>query len=101
MDSFTLSFSELAPQYASMWKASNALAPPSQQPQKISAVTVAKQGQLDAMNEDVSYGQRGPDDDPTIEFKFGQEFQNKEPILMAIKTYNINRPVDYKILESD
>ncbi|MED6154755.1 hypothetical protein PIB30_115773, partial [Stylosanthes scabra] len=53
------------------------------------------------MNEQVSHRQRAPDDDPTSEFEVGQEFQNKEAVLMAVKTYSINRAVDYKILESD
>ncbi|MED6135915.1 hypothetical protein PIB30_051219 [Stylosanthes scabra] len=56
---------------------------------------------LDAMNEHVSPGQRAPDDDPTTEFEVGLEFQNKKVVLIVVKTYNINRGVDYKILESD
>ncbi|MED6184896.1 hypothetical protein PIB30_051825 [Stylosanthes scabra] len=55
----------------------------------------------DSMNEHVSHVQRAPDDDPTTEFEVGQEFQNKEAVLMAVKTYSINRAVDYKILEND
>ncbi|MED6162270.1 hypothetical protein PIB30_068828 [Stylosanthes scabra] len=39
----------------------------------------------------VSHVQRALDDDPTTEFEFGQEFQNKEAVLMAVKTYSINR----------
>ncbi|MED6114765.1 hypothetical protein PIB30_083627 [Stylosanthes scabra] len=56
---------------------------------------------LDAMNEHVSHVQRAPDDDLTTKFEVGQEFQNKEAVLMAVKMYSINRVVDYKILESD
>ncbi|MED6128005.1 hypothetical protein PIB30_093475 [Stylosanthes scabra] len=56
---------------------------------------------LDAINEQVFHGQCAPDNDPATEFEVGQEFQNKEAVLMAVKTYNINRAVDYKILESD
>ncbi|MED6221107.1 hypothetical protein PIB30_051208 [Stylosanthes scabra] len=56
---------------------------------------------LDSMNEQVSHVQRAPKDDPTTEFEVGQKFQNKEVVLMAVKTYSINRAVDYKILESD
>ncbi|MED6127568.1 hypothetical protein PIB30_089244, partial [Stylosanthes scabra] len=46
---------------------------------------------LDAMNEQVPYGQGGPDDDPTTEFEVGQEFQNKEAVMMAIRMYSIKR----------
>ncbi|MED6221406.1 hypothetical protein PIB30_054359 [Stylosanthes scabra] len=51
------------------------------------------------MRPDNSYGQRGPDDDPTSEFKVGQQFDNKEAVLIVIKTYRIRRAVEYKILE--
>ncbi|MED6185310.1 hypothetical protein PIB30_055824 [Stylosanthes scabra] len=44
---------------------------------------------LDAMNEHVFHGQRAPDDDPTTEFEDGQEFHNKEAVLMAVKTYRM------------
>ncbi|MED6202230.1 hypothetical protein PIB30_103227, partial [Stylosanthes scabra] len=56
---------------------------------------------LGAMRPDNSYHQRGPDDDPTSEFEVGQQFDNKEAILIAIKTYSIRRAIEYKILESD
>ncbi|MED6189332.1 hypothetical protein PIB30_094958 [Stylosanthes scabra] len=56
---------------------------------------------LDAMNSDVCLGQGGPDDDPTAEFEVGQQFENKEEVLMAVKTYSIRRAVQFKILESD
>ncbi|MED6165298.1 hypothetical protein PIB30_098257, partial [Stylosanthes scabra] len=46
---------------------------------------------LDAMNSDVCLGQGGPDDDPTAEFEVGQQFENKEEVLMAVKTYSIRR----------
>ncbi|MED6151145.1 hypothetical protein PIB30_079530 [Stylosanthes scabra] len=42
-----------------------------------------------------------PDDDPVDEFEVGQEFVNKEAVVLAVKTYSIRRAVDYKILESD
>ncbi|MED6152516.1 hypothetical protein PIB30_092836 [Stylosanthes scabra] len=45
--------------------------------------------------------QGGHDDDPTTEFEVGQQFENKEEVLMAIKTYSIRRAVQFKILESD
>ncbi|MED6174856.1 hypothetical protein PIB30_072982, partial [Stylosanthes scabra] len=45
--------------------------------------------------------QPGPDDDPTAEFEVGQQFENKEQALMAVKTYSIRRTVQFKILESD
>ncbi|MED6128913.1 hypothetical protein PIB30_102701 [Stylosanthes scabra] len=38
---------------------------------------------LHSMNEQVSHVQRAPDDDPTTEFEVGQEFQNKEAVLMG------------------
>ncbi|MED6134668.1 hypothetical protein PIB30_039128 [Stylosanthes scabra] len=56
---------------------------------------------LEAMRSDNSYGQRGPDDDSTCEFEIEQQFDNKEAVLIAIKTYSIRRAVEYKILESD
>ncbi|MED6198758.1 hypothetical protein PIB30_069593 [Stylosanthes scabra] len=56
---------------------------------------------LDVMNSDVWLGQGGPDDDPTAEFEVGQQFENKEEVLMAVKTYSIRRAVQFKILESD
>ncbi|MED6153883.1 hypothetical protein PIB30_106341 [Stylosanthes scabra] len=45
--------------------------------------------------------QGGPDDDPVDEFEVGQEFADKEAVVMAVKTYSIRRAVEYKILESD
>ncbi|MED6199217.1 hypothetical protein PIB30_073850 [Stylosanthes scabra] len=56
---------------------------------------------LGVIRPDVSYGQGGPDDDPTSEFEIGQQFDNKEVVLIAIKIYSIRRAVEYKILESD
>ncbi|MED6112891.1 hypothetical protein PIB30_065864 [Stylosanthes scabra] len=41
---------------------------------------------LGAMRPDNSYHQRGLDD-PTSEFEVGQQFDNKEAVLIAIKTY--------------
>ncbi|MED6189781.1 hypothetical protein PIB30_099329, partial [Stylosanthes scabra] len=56
---------------------------------------------LEAMNLG-SYGfQGGPDDDPVDEFEVGQQFEDKEAVLLAVKTYSIRRVVEYKILESD
>ncbi|MED6154999.1 hypothetical protein PIB30_001681 [Stylosanthes scabra] len=43
----------------------------------------------------------GPDDDLVDEFEVGQQFDDKEAMLMAVKTYSIRRAVEYKILESD
>ncbi|MED6207924.1 hypothetical protein PIB30_040086 [Stylosanthes scabra] len=45
--------------------------------------------------------QWGPDDDPTAEFEVGQQFENKEEVLMAVKTYSIRRAMQFKILECD
>ncbi|XP_025616556.1 uncharacterized protein [Arachis hypogaea] len=48
-----------------------------------------------------SFSQGGPEDDPTHEFEIGQQFDNKEEAVMAVKIYSIKRVVEYKILESD
>ncbi|MED6131712.1 hypothetical protein PIB30_012149 [Stylosanthes scabra] len=56
---------------------------------------------LDAMNQGYYGFQGGPDDDPIDEFEVGQQFDDKESVLMAVKTYSIRRAVEYKILESD
>ncbi|MED6137910.1 hypothetical protein PIB30_069458 [Stylosanthes scabra] len=56
---------------------------------------------LNVMRQDRSFLQGGPDDDPTNEFEVGQQFDNKEAVLMAVKTYSIRRAVEYKILESE
>ncbi|MED6162078.1 hypothetical protein PIB30_066958 [Stylosanthes scabra] len=48
---------------------------------------------LDAINSEFCLGQGGPDDDPTTEFEVGQQFENKEEVLMAVKTYSILRGV--------
>ncbi|RYQ84847.1 uncharacterized protein LOC107621010 [Arachis ipaensis] len=56
---------------------------------------------LDAMNLDWFFSQGGLEDDPTCEFEIGQQFDNKEEAVTAVKMYNIRRTVEYKILESD
>ncbi|RYQ83154.1 hypothetical protein Ahy_B10g101776 [Arachis hypogaea] len=56
---------------------------------------------LDAMNQECSFDQGGPKDDPTNEFEVRQQFEDKQPVLMVVKIYNITRNVEYKILESD
>ncbi|RYR50018.1 hypothetical protein Ahy_A07g036569 [Arachis hypogaea] len=56
---------------------------------------------LDAMTSDWSFTQGGPDQDPSNKFEDGQQFENKEEVMLAVKRYNINRAVEYKILESD
>ncbi|MED6187552.1 hypothetical protein PIB30_077559 [Stylosanthes scabra] len=49
-----------------------------------------------------SYGfQGGPDDDPVDELEVGQEFADKEAVVLAVKTHSIRRAVEYKILESN
>ncbi|XP_057733766.1 uncharacterized protein LOC130948923 [Arachis stenosperma] len=35
------------------------------------------------------------------EFQVGQQFQDKEEVVLSVKTYSIRRGVEYKILESD
>ncbi|MED6143809.1 hypothetical protein PIB30_009309 [Stylosanthes scabra] len=49
----------------------------------------------------VFFKSRRPDDDSTNEFKIGQQFQNKEVVLMAVTMYNIKRAMEYKILENN
>ncbi|MED6214483.1 hypothetical protein PIB30_103512 [Stylosanthes scabra] len=56
---------------------------------------------LGAMNQGSHGFQGGPDDDPVDEFEVGQEFDDKEAAVMAVKTYSIRRAVEFKILESD
>ncbi|RYR29134.1 hypothetical protein Ahy_B01g053446 [Arachis hypogaea] len=56
---------------------------------------------LDAMNKDWSFSQRGSEDDPMHKFEIGQQFENKEELVIAIKLYSIRMVVEYKILESD
>ncbi|RYR48812.1 hypothetical protein Ahy_A07g034883 [Arachis hypogaea] len=43
----------------------------------------------------------GLEDDPTHEFEIGQQFENKEEVMMVIKMYSIRKVVEYKIFESD
>ncbi|XP_016185630.1 uncharacterized protein LOC107627295 [Arachis ipaensis] len=52
---------------------------------------------LEAMMSDWSFTQGGPEDDPRNEFEVGQHFQNKEEVMLAVKTYSIRRAVEYKI----
>ncbi|XP_016206038.1 uncharacterized protein LOC107646363 [Arachis ipaensis] len=35
------------------------------------------------------------------EFQVGQQFQDKEEVVLSVKTYSIRRRVEYKVLESD
>ncbi|XP_057734498.1 uncharacterized protein LOC130949916 [Arachis stenosperma] len=35
------------------------------------------------------------------EFQVGQQFQDKEEVMLSVKTYSIRRRVEYKVLESD
>ncbi|XP_057759483.1 uncharacterized protein LOC130979939 [Arachis stenosperma] len=56
---------------------------------------------LDAMTSDWSSTQEGPEEDPSNEFEVGQQFKDKEEVMLAVKQYNIRRAVDYKIVESD
>ncbi|MED6181699.1 hypothetical protein PIB30_021800 [Stylosanthes scabra] len=61
---------------------------------------VVPQGEEDDKDEVKEQG-GGPDDDPVDEFEVSPQFDDKEAVLMAVKTYNIRRAVEYKILESD
>ncbi|XP_016185807.1 uncharacterized protein LOC107627491 [Arachis ipaensis] len=53
------------------------------------------------MTSDWSFIHGGSEEDPTNEFKVGQQFENKEEVMLVVKRYNIKRAVEYKILESD
>ncbi|RYQ87875.1 hypothetical protein Ahy_B09g095416 [Arachis hypogaea] len=44
---------------------------------------------------------RGPEKDPNNEFKIGQQFKDKEEVILVVKQYSIRRAMDYKIVESD
>ncbi|MED6148693.1 hypothetical protein PIB30_055270 [Stylosanthes scabra] len=52
---------------------------------------------LDAMTPEFSLGQGGPDDNPTTEFEVGQQFENKEDVLMAVKTYSIRKQEKWEV----
>ncbi|RYR42052.1 hypothetical protein Ahy_A08g038497 [Arachis hypogaea] len=56
---------------------------------------------LDAMISDWSFTQGRPEEDPNNEFKVGQQFRNKEEVMLAVKRYNIRKGAEYKIVESD
>ncbi|RYR74047.1 hypothetical protein Ahy_A02g008644 [Arachis hypogaea] len=43
----------------------------------------------------------GPEEDPSSEFEVGQQFENKEEVMLAVKQYSIRRVAEYKIVESD
>ncbi|MED6199660.1 hypothetical protein PIB30_078002 [Stylosanthes scabra] len=64
---------------------------------------VVAQGEEDDEEEEDKVEEQGggPDDDPVDEFEVGQQFDDKEAVLIAVKTYSIRRAVEYKILESD
>ncbi|RYR48157.1 hypothetical protein Ahy_A07g034153 [Arachis hypogaea] len=56
---------------------------------------------LDTITSDCFFSHRGPEEDLVSEFEIGQQFENKEGVILAIKTYNIRRGEEYKILERD
>ncbi|RYQ90115.1 hypothetical protein Ahy_B09g096380 [Arachis hypogaea] len=56
---------------------------------------------LDAMTSNWSFTQGGPEEDPSNEFEVGQQFKNKEKVMLVDKQYSIKRVADYKIVESD
>ncbi|XP_016194992.1 uncharacterized protein LOC107635959 [Arachis ipaensis] len=56
---------------------------------------------LNAMTSDWSFIYGAPEEDPSNEFEVGQQFENKEEVMLAFKRYNIRRVVEYKVLESD
>ncbi|RYR13962.1 hypothetical protein Ahy_B04g070685 isoform B [Arachis hypogaea] len=43
----------------------------------------------------------GLEEDPSKEFEVGQQFENKEEVMLAVKQYSIRRATEYKIVESD
>ncbi|RYR27787.1 hypothetical protein Ahy_B01g051845 [Arachis hypogaea] len=47
------------------------------------------------------FTQGGLEEDPSNEFEVGQQFGNKEEVLLAVKQYSIRRAVECKIVESD
>ncbi|XP_016191920.1 uncharacterized protein LOC107632778 [Arachis ipaensis] len=56
---------------------------------------------LDAITFDWSFTQGGSEEDPSNEFEVGQQFKNKEEVMLAVKQYSIRRAAEYKIVESD
>ncbi|XP_015946224.1 uncharacterized protein LOC107471290 [Arachis duranensis] len=53
------------------------------------------------MNSDRPFTQGGPDEDLSDEFEVGQQFKNKEEVLLTVKQYSIKRVAEYKIVKSD
>ncbi|XP_072066633.1 probable aquaporin NIP5-1 [Arachis hypogaea] len=53
------------------------------------------------MISDWSFIQGGPEEDPSNEFEVGQQFKNKEKVMLAVKQYSIRKAAEYKIAESD
>nr|XP_025693030.1 uncharacterized protein LOC112795307 [Arachis hypogaea] len=52
--------------------------------------------------EPVGFGARDAEGSAGMtEFQVGQQFQDKEDALLSVKTYNIRRGVQYKVVESD
>ncbi|RYR52803.1 hypothetical protein Ahy_A06g027672 [Arachis hypogaea] len=56
---------------------------------------------LNAMTLDWLFTHGGLEEDSNNEFEVGQQFENKEEVMLAVKRYSIKRDVEYKILESD
>ncbi|KAL4395822.1 hypothetical protein AHAS_Ahas01G0030300 [Arachis hypogaea] len=56
---------------------------------------------LDAMTSNWSFTQGGPKEDLSNKFEVGQQFQNKEEVMLAVKRYSIRVAAEYKIVESD
>ncbi|MED6162272.1 hypothetical protein PIB30_068858, partial [Stylosanthes scabra] len=55
---------------------------------------------LESMNQGSYWFQGSPDDDPVDEFEVGQQFEDKQAIMLVVKAYNIRRVVEY-IVKSD
>ncbi|RYR04989.1 hypothetical protein Ahy_B06g084815 [Arachis hypogaea] len=56
---------------------------------------------FETMTSDCLFSQGGSENDPTNEFEIRQQYENKEEVIIAVKTYSIRRAVKYKILEND
>ncbi|RYR12819.1 hypothetical protein Ahy_B04g070154 isoform E [Arachis hypogaea] len=63
---------------------------------------------LDAMRDDglpgqqAGFGARDADGSAGMtEFQVGQQFQDKDEVLLSVKTYSIRRGIQYKVIESD
>ncbi|RYR75786.1 hypothetical protein Ahy_A01g000369 [Arachis hypogaea] len=61
----------------------------------------AKEEPPEIPDDDRPFTQGGPDEDLSDEFEVGQQFKNKEEVLLTVKQYSIKRVAEYKIVKSD